>query len=72
MRVPKYMNVSKPYLKDGQILVRVGMKRWGIFPLAWRLAREKLDLPWYYWPYTVALALMMCFGVMSRGFEGEG
>jgi hypothetical protein len=40
MKTPKYMKISKPRLSDGQLIVDVRIKKWGIPIILFKAMRD--------------------------------
>ena len=60
--------VSKTYIKDRKIYVNFRLSRWSVFPLAWRVLRDRIEFPFYLWPLFFFRYLFLCFRVMLRGW----
>ena len=72
MRAPKYMTITGPHFKDGKAYVDVKLKRWAVFPLAWKAIRREHVVPWYKWPRVIWVYILVCLKVMLLGWHGKG
>ena len=69
MKVPSYVKVTGPFLKDGKMTVNVKFKRWGVFFFLWDYVKsEGLDFPKYLWPLVY---FYICFRVLLFGLPGH-
>ena len=49
MKLPTYVKISMPHLRDGQIVATVRVKWWGWFPIVYEAMTRESELPWYKW-----------------------
>jgi hypothetical protein len=49
MKLPRYIQVSNPFFKDGETKVSISVKKWG-WPILLFKRICKIKAKWYAWP----------------------